>query len=170
MMRRRFKTATAAILALGAGAMLASCKPSADNAADDNATESSAFTPSDAPMGNDFALTSTDVTFPDDSDQMYPDGPHADLMNQNCVACHSPSMVLTQPPLTRDKWQEEVDKMRNTFKAPVAEADVPAIVDYLVALSAKQGGAAPTADTATAAPAPAAAAATPGNSSAPAQH
>jgi hypothetical protein len=42
-------------------------------------------------------------------------------------------MVLTQPALSRAKWQSEVDKMRSTYKAPVEESDVTAIVDYLVA-------------------------------------
>jgi hypothetical protein len=43
-------------------------------------------------------------------------------------------MVLTQPALPRAEWQSEVEKMRSTYKAPVEESDVPAIVDYLVAL------------------------------------
>jgi hypothetical protein len=43
-------------------------------------------------------------------------------------------MVLTQPRLSRAVWQGEVDKMRNTYKAPIEAADVPAIVDYLVTL------------------------------------
>jgi hypothetical protein len=38
--------------------------------------------------------------------------------------------------LPRAEWQSEVDKMRNTYKAPVEASDVPAIVDYLVALKA----------------------------------
>jgi hypothetical protein len=44
-------------------------------------------------------------------------------------------MVLTQPALPRATWQAEVDKMRGTYKAPVAAADVPAIVDYLANLA-----------------------------------
>jgi hypothetical protein len=43
-------------------------------------------------------------------------------------------MVLTQPHLSRADWQAEVEKMRNAYKAPIADADVPAIVDYLANL------------------------------------
>ena len=44
-------------------------------------------------------------------------------------------MVLTQPKLPRTAWRAEVDKMRESYKAPVAAADVPAIVDYLANLA-----------------------------------
>ena len=40
-------------------------------------------------------------------------------------------MVLNQPSLSRADWQGEVDKMRHVYKAPVAEGDAAAIVDYL---------------------------------------
>ena len=43
-------------------------------------------------------------------------------------------MVLTQPRLSRAVWQAEVEKMRNTYRAPVNEKDVPAIADYLATL------------------------------------
>jgi hypothetical protein len=43
-------------------------------------------------------------------------------------------MVLLQPPLSKQAWTDEVTKMRKVYGAPVAEADVPAIVDYLAAL------------------------------------
>jgi len=62
------------------------------------------------------------------------EGPGADLVNNNCLACHSAGMVLTQPRLSRAAWQAEVEKMQKTYKAPVDAADVPAIVDYLVTL------------------------------------
>jgi hypothetical protein len=63
-------------------------------------------------------------------ERMFP-GADADAINNNCLACHSAGMVLTQPALTRSAWQSEVEKMRAQFKAPVAEEDVPAIVAYL---------------------------------------
>jgi len=47
---------------------------------------------------------------------------------------HSAGMVLTQPHLSSADWQAEVEKMRNAYKAPIADADVPAIVDYLANL------------------------------------
>jgi hypothetical protein len=42
--------------------------------------------------------------------------------------------VLDQPPLPRKTWEAEVEKMRKTYGAPVADEDVAAIVDYLVAI------------------------------------
>ncbi len=41
-------------------------------------------------------------------------------------------MVLNQPTMTRERWQAEVDKMIELYKAPVATQDAPGIVDYLV--------------------------------------
>ena len=101
-------------------------------------------------VGNGLTLTSTSVDLPDDA-APYPDGPHADVINANCASCHSASMVLKQPALTEAQWTEEVGKMRNVYKAPVAESDVPAIIAYLTATSAKLSS--PTAAKAAARPA-----------------
>lgn len=85
-----------------------------------------------------FTLTSTSVDLPID-DGVYPDGPHADVINTNCTSCHSASMALTQPRLSTEQWAAIVKKMRETYKAPVLETDVPAIVAYLTAMSGKLG-------------------------------
>lgn len=84
--------------------------------------------------GQGVTLTSTAVSFPA-STAIFP-GANADAINANCVTCHSPSMVLNQPPLTKEVWAAEVSKMRKVYGAPVAEADVPAILNYLTALPA----------------------------------
>lgn len=68
------------------------------------------------------------------SERTFPGGTAADAINDNCLACHSAGMVLNQPVLSRAVWQSEVDKMRGSYKAPVAAADVSAIVDYLAKL------------------------------------
>lgn len=86
---------------------------------------------------NGFALTSTTVELPDDA-ATFPQGPHADLVNQRCLSCHSASMALTQPKLTATQWTATVEKMRDTYHAPVAENEVAPIVAYL---TAQQGGA-----------------------------
>jgi hypothetical protein len=69
-----------------------------------------------------------------DSDKMFPDGPGADAINNNCLACHSADMVLNQPALSGQVWAAEVNKMINTYKAPIAPGDVATIVQYLTAL------------------------------------
>jgi hypothetical protein len=76
-------------------------------------------------------LHSVSVELPN-SDRMFPGGAAAEAINNNCLACHSAGMVLNQPNLTRTAWQQEVEKMRGQYKAPVDEQDVPAIVAYLV--------------------------------------
>jgi cytochrome c5 len=91
-------------------------------------------TPAPAPSSVTAAgvtIHSVSITLPD-SDRVFPGGAQADAINNNCTACHSVGMVLTQPPLTKASWEDEVNKMRNIYKAPIAAEDVPAIVTYLV--------------------------------------
>ena len=76
-----------------------------------------------------FELKSVKIDLPD-SDRMFP-GPGSDAINNNCLACHSAGMVLNQPELSKQAWTDEVDKMINIYKAPVAAEDVGPIVDYL---------------------------------------
>ena len=64
----------------------------------------------------------------------FPPGPGVDVVTANCMSCHTPGQILTQPKLTRAEWVGEVAKMVTVYKAPVDQADVPAIVAYLTAL------------------------------------
>lgn len=91
-----------------------------------------------ATLPKDFKLVSASQEFPDGADEEYPAGPNADALNNNCRACHSPSMVTVQPPLSHDEWAKVVGKMMHTFKAPVPDEEVPKILDYLDAQSAKE--------------------------------
>jgi sulfite dehydrogenase (cytochrome) subunit B len=51
----------------------------------------------------------------------------------NCVACHSAEYMVYQPPnAPRPYWDAMVKRMKMVFNAPVDDADMPAIVDYLV--------------------------------------
>jgi cytochrome c5 len=65
------------------------------------------------------------------SDAMFP-GPGSDAINNDCLACHSADHILNQPSLSREAWQEVVNKMITAYKAPVSADDAKAIVDYLV--------------------------------------
>ena len=62
------------------------------------------------------------------SDMMFPPGPVSDAINNNCLACHSADHVLSQPSLPEATWEEVVNKMISAYKAPIDDADVPAIV------------------------------------------
>jgi hypothetical protein len=65
------------------------------------------------------------------NDALFPSGPGSDAINNNCLACHSADHVLNQPSLSREAWQEVVNKMITAYKAPVSPEDARAIVDYL---------------------------------------
>jgi cytochrome c5 len=129
----RSPSTVAGVAAIAAGlALLAVIAPwPASGAAAADAATQPKRAPSTVSAGG-VTLRSVNVDFPD-SDRRF-EGPGADFVNNNCLACHSAGMVLTQPRLSRAVWQGEVDKMRNTYKAPVEAADVPAIVDYLATL------------------------------------
>ena len=63
-------------------------------------------------------------------------GPNLDVVQNNCTGCHSADYVNTQPRNVKSKkdfWQAEVTKMIKTYGAPIADADVPRIVEYLAA-------------------------------------
>jgi mono/diheme cytochrome c family protein len=81
------------------------------------------------------AFKSLQLTLPPGTDS-YPGGPNVEIVNRNCLACHSADMVLKQPLFPRSTWAAEVTKMRNVYKAPVSDADVALIVDYLAAMHA----------------------------------
>lgn len=50
----------------------------------------------------------------------------------SCVACHSAEYMWYQPPTApRAYWDAMVKRMKAVFKAPIADEDMPAIVDYL---------------------------------------
>lgn len=82
-------------------------------------------------------LRSTSVDLPIDA-ETYPKATNSDIMDANCTACHSPSMAIYQPELSGEKWQEEIDKMRNTFGAVVDKANDAKIVAYLTAYQASR--------------------------------
>ncbi|MEJ7925349.1 cytochrome c [Sphingobium sp. AN641] len=83
-----------------------------------------------------FTLTSISVDLPIE-DRPFPDGPQAAIVNARCTACHSASMVLTQPALSREQWKAIVIKMRDVYRAPIGDDDIPKIVDYLSAAKAR---------------------------------
>jgi len=60
------------------------------------------------------------------------DGPGRSLVEANCVMCHSLDYIpMNSPFLDRKGWEASVNKMVKVMGAPIAEADVQKIVDYL---------------------------------------
>jgi cytochrome c5 len=83
------------------------------------------------------SFKSVHITLPTD-ERVLPDGPGADVANNNCASCHSAGMILNQPTLPRSAWESEVNKMRNVFKAPVSAQDVSTIVEYLTRMQGSE--------------------------------
>jgi mono/diheme cytochrome c family protein len=61
------------------------------------------------------------------------DAPGRELLERNCVACHSLDYVqMNSPFLDRKGWEGSVNKMIKVMGAPITAEDAGAIVDYLV--------------------------------------
>jgi sulfite dehydrogenase (cytochrome) subunit B len=74
-------------------------------------------------------------TLPDETAAFGP-GPNLDAVQNNCTACHSADYINSQPrgpKFKKDFWLAEVTKMIKVYGAPIDEADVPKIVEYLAA-------------------------------------
>ncbi|MBR1160373.1 c-type cytochrome [Bradyrhizobium elkanii] len=74
-------------------------------------------------------------TVPEETAAFKP-GPNLEVVQNNCTACHSADYVKTQPQgekFKKDFWQAEVTKMIKVYGAPIDEADVGKIVEYLSA-------------------------------------
>ena len=72
---------------------------------------------------------------PEDKSAFKP-GPNLEVVQGNCGSCHSSDYILTQPQGPTFKkafWEAEVTKMIKVYGAPIDDADVGKIVDYLTA-------------------------------------
>ncbi len=76
------------------------------------------------------------IALPDD-ERRFPE-PGGALINRNCLSCHSADMLLYQPRLNETQWRATIEKMRDAFHAPVAEADIPGLVAELASLPAQR--------------------------------
>jgi hypothetical protein len=74
------------------------------------------------------------IELPPDGEQLVPSAlPGYAKAQASCVACHSAEYMRYQPPnAARPYWDAMVKRMKQVFNAPVDDADMPAIVDYLV--------------------------------------
>ena len=74
------------------------------------------------------------IVLPPDGVQLKPSSlPGYAKAQAQCVACHSAEYMLYQPATApRGYWENMVKRMKTVFKAPIADEDMPLIVDYLV--------------------------------------
>jgi mono/diheme cytochrome c family protein len=73
------------------------------------------------------------ISLPGDAGMAFKPGAGLAAVQGNCLTCHSSAYVSTQPVLTRAQWTAEVAKMRTAYGAPIADDQVPVIVEYLTA-------------------------------------
>jgi sulfite dehydrogenase len=75
-----------------------------------------------------------EIVLPVDTELFQPsDLPGYALVNASCLTCHSVDYTKYQPPTSpRSYWKATVTKMQKTFGAPIPDAQLDAIVDYLV--------------------------------------
>lgn len=86
-----------------------------------------------AGLGSVAAVRSKTIELPADGLQLRPSAlPGYEKAQTNCVACHSAEYMAYQPPTAaRPYWDAMVKRMKAVFKAPIDDADMPVIVDYL---------------------------------------
>ncbi len=84
--------------------------------------------------------TPRNIALPADGTQLRPSPlPGYAKAQANCVGCHSAEYFLYQPPNAgRAYWDAMTKRMKAVFKAPLDDADIPVIVDYLAATYGNQ--------------------------------
>jgi sulfite dehydrogenase len=80
------------------------------------------------------AATAVEIKLPPETAVYKPSSlPGYQLVQQNCMTCHAAQYAATQPPSSnRAYWETAVKKMKKPYGAQFDDADIPAIVDYLV--------------------------------------
>ena len=97
-----------------------------------------------------FAL---DIKLPPETTQWKSaDHPGFALVQKNCMTCHSADYAQYQPSSSRAYWDATVKKMKKPFGAPIADEDMPAMIDYLVKTYGNERGTATMKPVAAAAP------------------
>ncbi len=54
-----------------------------------------------------------------------------DVLQSNCLMCHSFGYILNQGKQPKAFWQEKVNKMIHSFKAPIDKKSADEVVKYL---------------------------------------
>jgi sulfite dehydrogenase (cytochrome) subunit B len=81
------------------------------------------------------AAAPVNYTLPEETAAFGP-GPNLEVVQNNCTACHSADYIKTQPQgatFKKEFWLAEVTKMIKLYGAPIDDADVGKIVEYLAA-------------------------------------
>ena len=65
-------------------------------------------------------------------------GQGAEIVENNCIACHSLAPILQHRGFTRDQWTAEIHKMQKRYGASIEEQDIDPMADYLSAVYGKE--------------------------------
>ena len=76
------------------------------------------------------AIAADEWKLPDEK-PAFKSAPGADLVQANCIICHSHEYITTQPAFTRDQWKASVTKMQQKYGAPLPPENMDAVLDYL---------------------------------------
>lgn len=69
---------------------------------------------------------------------LLPEAKGIDLVNANCMTCHSLRYIEMQPDMSKKGWDKIVKKMVKMYGAPISDTlVVNQIVDYLVTIKGK---------------------------------
>lgn len=58
-------------------------------------------------------------------------GPGSEIANGQCLTCHSVDYVATQPPLPRTFWVATIQKMQQSYGAPLPNEEMGPLAEYL---------------------------------------
>ncbi|MDE8348655.1 MAG: sulfite--cytochrome C oxidoreductase subunit B [Acidocella sp.] len=64
-------------------------------------------------------------------------GANAQILNTNCVTCHTAGFAERQPTLSLAAWTVEVTKMKKAFGAPLKDSDIPILAQAMFSRQAK---------------------------------
>jgi len=81
-------------------------------------------------VGSLFAQVESEVEVPYISYEIKM-GKGFDVVQANCLMCHSFGYIINQGPQSREFWRKKTDKMITHFKAPIMEDDAKTVTDYL---------------------------------------
>lgn len=81
-------------------------------------------------QGQAAMATKKSIVLPPETENLKP-GKGLDLVQINCLVCHSGDYITMQPPFTKTQWTAEVKKMINVMGAKINEDDARIISNYL---------------------------------------
>jgi len=58
-------------------------------------------------------------------------GEHFDVIQAQCLICHSFGYIINQGPQSKGFWAGKVKKMKNAFGMDISDADAVMVTDYL---------------------------------------